>query len=72
MPGKLGEKGIRVYLTLPVERKGKQGKEIKAEQFTDTVTLRRIHTDRSLDGGSLGVWVFPVPRKRGPCSISGP
>lgn len=50
----------------------KQGKEIKAEQFTDTVTLRRIRTDRSLDGGSLGGWVFPAPRKWGPRSISGP
>jgi hypothetical protein len=64
LPGKLPEKGFRVYLALPAERKGKtQVKEIKAEQFTDTVTLRRIRTDAPLDSRSLGGWVFPAPRE---------
>ncbi len=64
MPGKLPEKGIRVYLALPAEMKEKkQVKEIKAEQFTDMVNLRRIRTDAPLDGGSLGGWVFPTPRE---------
>ncbi len=64
MPGKLGEKGIRVYLTLPAEiKEKKQVKEINAEQFADTVTLRRIRADGPLDGGSLSGRVSPRHEK---------